>query len=97
MNYGKIVVEVTEDDIRNGVKKNCNKCPIALALHRAIPTAKWVEVAGDFLAWGNGEDIYEVDCSDISEVWDFIADFDWGISVSPITFAINPPAHWVTR
>ena len=31
-----IVVEVTEDDIRKGVRKSACSCPIALALRRAI-------------------------------------------------------------
>tara|TARA_R100001463_G_scaffold21197_1_gene51137 strand:- start:5848 stop:6168 length:321 start_codon:yes stop_codon:yes gene_type:complete len=31
-----IVIEVTKDDIRKGVRKNACSCPIALALTRAI-------------------------------------------------------------
>ena len=31
-----IIVEVTKDDIRKGVRKSACSCPIALALRRAV-------------------------------------------------------------
>lgn len=36
-NPTEIEVEVTQDDIENGVARDCNRCPIALALRRQFP------------------------------------------------------------
>jgi len=32
----KITIEVTDDDIKNGIAKSCNQCPVALATKRAF-------------------------------------------------------------
>ena len=35
----KILVQVTSEDIQEGVRENCLYCPVALALHRTLGTA----------------------------------------------------------
>tara|TARA_R100000773_G_C4207218_1_gene107760 strand:- start:358 stop:705 length:348 start_codon:yes stop_codon:yes gene_type:complete len=52
-----IVVEVTKDDIRKGVRKDACQCPIALALRRAV--------VADL------EDAIEVDIDDIGASVDY--------------------------
>lgn len=34
----KVLVQVSKDDIANGQACNCTKCPVALAINRAVPT-----------------------------------------------------------
>jgi hypothetical protein len=41
---GTIHVEVTAEDIANGVRANSHQCPIALAVRRAVPYALIVSV-----------------------------------------------------
>jgi len=52
-----IIVEVTKDDIREGVRKDSCNCPIALALRRAVVT--------------DLEDVIDVDIDDISVSVDY--------------------------
>ena len=44
---GTIHVEVTAEDIANGVRANSHQCPIALAVRRAVPYALIVSVDDD--------------------------------------------------
>ena len=71
-----IIVEVTKDDIRKGVRKDACSCPIALALRRAIVSEIQEEM-------GNQEpDIeIEVDYGDIRF---------WNHEISDIEFDLFP-------
>lgn len=35
-----LAVDVTQDDINNGIRQDCNKCPFALAIIRAMNAAE---------------------------------------------------------
>lgn len=79
-------VEVTADDIALGESKDCERCPIALALKRA--GALSVQVGDDLITadFGDGE----LEASPPKEALRFIAAFDaggYGVpSVAPFAF-----------
>jgi hypothetical protein len=33
-------IEVTQDDINNGIRNDCDRCPVALAISRALPACR---------------------------------------------------------
>lgn len=80
-----ITVEVTAEDIANGVKGKCTSCPVARALSRAAGEP-W-SVAFDYAT-------RERDCA---RAWltpkcrTFIEDFDCGEPVAPFSFTIEVP------
>ena len=41
----KLKIEVTKDDIERGIPDDCENCPVALALRRAVPDGVAVEVS----------------------------------------------------
>ena len=85
-------IRVTEQDIENGQKGSCRKCPVALALRKHYPD-------NDLLVGAHDVDIYLdgvafssnnlVTYKFPSEVTQFIGDFDDGKPVSPIEFVID--------
>lgn len=85
----KITVNVTEEDIKNGVKEDCEACPIALALIRTVP-GTYAEVNNNYII------VREyVDSATDKKCWRawpsdlvraFIEDFDQGVGAHPTTF-----------
>lgn len=76
-------IDVTAEDIAKGIQNDCEACPIALALSRAVPGADFIEVDGD----AN----YELD--DVTyyarfpeSAKNFVTRFDAGETVEPFTF-----------
>ena len=90
MSY-KIIV--TQDDINNGVRKDCFQCAIARAITRVagIPHVR-VDKAESIL-FPRGE--WQAD--DITKVNRFIADFDSGHEVRPIEFQLIEHPRSSTR
>ena len=75
-------VEVTQEDIDQGVRKdNCN-CPVALAVKRATGRED-VSVARNTIALGR-DVIFRV-----KKICDFVFDFDEGKPVEPFTFTVK--------
>ena len=75
-------VKVNNDHIQYGVKRNCEKCPIALALQDEFPYHA-IEVGDDGVTIG-------ADYYDLPEIaQDFISDFDDGMSVQPFEFMLD--------
>ena len=80
-------INVTAEDILAGLRHNCSKCPIAIALKRAFKVknvivntvAFWVECL-EFR-------IHELD--DDSNIISFIHDFDHAKPVKPFSFEIR--------
>jgi hypothetical protein len=83
----RLNVEVTEDDIKEGVKKNCFDCPWAIATKRALravyPDTELIvrtENCVTYLElpdpeWGT----YPIaSCENPDNVYNFIRDFDYG-------------------
>lgn len=81
-------VEVTEEDIANGQPFNCGKCPVALALSRAVPGCKpFVGFAYFRLDAGHGR------LSRLPErVIRFIGRFDGRDLARPFSFDLEIPS-----
>lgn len=91
----RLKVEVTERDIKRGVKGDCEACPIALATKRALRNnglrryAKYVSVAEDVFASTLTDDCMSANYP--QKAGDFITLFDNGgpEAVKPITMTLN--------
>jgi hypothetical protein len=77
----EIIIDVTEEDIREGIPSNFCWCPFALAANRAF--GRPVEVGTKHLALGDGYTHLPV------EAIRFIAAFDAAEPVRPSTFTIR--------
>jgi len=79
-----ININVTENDIRQGVPEDCNQCPIAIAALRVFPETE-IRV-GDMIEVyplnGDDEEWYDLPDSAL----EFISDFDDGKDVHPFSF-----------
>ena len=84
----KITIDVTAEDIAAG-DCDCESCPIALAINRAVPHAL-AEVGSDFInIYPNG---VLVQCETPMEASQFISDFDRQlIPVQPFSFELETP------
>lgn len=80
----KITVQVTEEDIKGGLRESCHACPIALALKRLgyeRPTVDGVAIDLDTLTTIPSPDV----------VNDFVIAFDKGDKVKPFAFDLEIP------
>ena len=88
-----VVIEVTEEDIKKGVRADCGKCPIALAIGRHLPEDICVDVKYTYAHFYRQHNTLEL--RDFlyrykmpTEAGEFINQFDAGIKVRPIKFTI---------
>jgi len=85
-----LIVDVTQDDIDNGVPEDEHHCPIAMAVRRKVPTTECVTVdVGQLLLvlQEHREQHFEADLP-ISAM-KFVKNFDDGSSVHPFKFAVT--------
>jgi len=83
-------LEITEQDILDGIKKNSACCPIALAVKRAFPDWQEVEVSDDGIkvldgfntTWLTGDD-------HIDNLVSFMDRFDNSRTVGPFTVEVT--------
>ena len=80
----KLRVEVTEEDIDLGVRRNPEWCPVALALIRC-PGVRYAQVFGS-RAFATLDDDRELALSLPDKANDFIVDFDSERRVRPFMF-----------
>lgn len=73
-----MLIHITKEDIRLGIKKSLTHCPIALSFRRQFPDI-WVHVLGPFLET-NSTTLHFPE-----SVRQFIIDFDRGKSVQPFS------------
>lgn len=78
-----MIIEVTQEDIDAGIKKNCTKCPIALAVQRAFKNSS-LEIGGLSVY----QDCHKV-CEMPYEARVFVQCFDDGKPVNPFTFELH--------
>lgn len=83
----RLRVEVTAEDIADGRREHCERCPVARAMRRAIGRVVWVGGAGQ---WGIGNRSPQPKRLPL-RVTDFITAFDTGRPVSPFTFNLDVP------
>jgi hypothetical protein len=43
-NYGPVTIRVTHHDINCGMRKDCQRCPVANAIRRVLKDGEWLEV-----------------------------------------------------
>lgn len=80
------VINVTAEDIAAGEQRECDFCPIALALRDAFPDARVISVSPDSVDL----DGIEIDLPDIAV--EFIHAFDGGEGGEPFSFELDYPA-----
>jgi hypothetical protein len=80
-----ITVDVTQEDIDNGERVHCSKCPIALAVHRLFPDAAGVSVAHDIALFNDGLKPFQHFLI-TEEAREFIRRFDHKMEVEPFSF-----------
>lgn len=90
-------VKLTQAMIDTGIKRDCGKCPLALMLFEAIPSAHRVEVDvmdNGTRPWAEVDD-NEVIFSDPEKVAEFLVRFDNGKKVKPmfVEFDVLEPAN----
>lgn len=79
-------VDVTEDDIRRGVRGNHNRCPVALAVQReGFPHAMVSAVICEGDTWRPGH----LHSPTPPEVRVFTSQFDAGVDVKPFSFEFD--------
>lgn len=80
-------VQVTENDIAEGKRYSCYRCPIALAVHRACERAGWHDIPEIIVT------LTHASCGEHgaflpSAAQRFIADFDRRDKVRPFNFEL---------
>lgn len=80
-----MIIKVTQQHIDNGVKFDCSKCPIALAMTEKFPNC----AVGLYVYWVDATDP-AVDCKLLPvNTIKFIEMFDSGKKVEPFEFEVN--------
>lgn len=86
-------VEVTRKHINEGVQRNCNSCPIALAIKGVVKddvdvSVGWLKMA---LSLGN----YDRELWSPTEAMQFARRYDNGHDVHPITLELDIPERFL--
>lgn len=90
-------IAVTADDIREGRRYVCERCPVALALLRACADGVFVRASYFSAAlWFAGR---EAACQGHvtafpAEATRFVDDFDRGLDVAPFEFELDVPTRY---
>ena len=82
----KLLIEVNQNDIDNGVQGVSCKCPVARAIKRTM-RIKGVEVNADYILLKSGKT--SIECAVPASVMRFINIFDEGAKVKPFKFNLN--------
>ena len=78
-----MTIEVTQNDIDNGKRRDCYRCPIAHAINRAMGTHLAADVQETVVELPGREEACLPD-----QAISFIEDFDAKIAVQPFTFEL---------
>lgn len=85
-----MIIEVTQEDIDKGKRHDCEECAVALAVKRTPLAEQFVGIGPQHLV------LREATPKSIlplpEEIIEFIAAFDRGEAVQPVTFDIPVPA-----
>lgn len=84
----RFVIEVTQEDINNGKRGNCRKCPVALACMRSMPGfVVDVSTREIFIQHTSEHIVKSVPMS--YTVRDFVVNFDSHGYVEPFSFVLE--------
>jgi len=88
----KVKIRVTKDDIKNGLCLSGGRCPVALAVKRALPQIEAVCVTTYLISWIHDNVEWNIDLKASESGW--IQDFDtYGREFKdhkPISFTLDP-------
>jgi hypothetical protein len=85
-------VMVRAGDIAAGIKGDCSRCPVALALRRSFPSAGDVMVCFTINLYRTVKDgLPSARVKTPDDVVCFIRDFDYGRRVKPFSFKLDLP------
>ena len=84
-------ISVTREHIANGVREDCEHCPIALAILETFPDVNYAAVGPDACTIGT-PDGSDTELNLPGEALDFIWGFDDDGAGEPFTFELDYPA-----
>lgn len=85
-----VKIQVTQEDINNGIKFKCESCPVALAIKRLLkPNVK--VLVGDIISFMTNDSSEWKDVVTPERVWDFLVQFDNKRPVQPFSFELDIP------
>ena len=84
----QVYITVTQDDIDKGSRGESCKCPVALALKRAVPHSDGVEVCEHFFVFHDAGVRWFTSLLPL-EVVRFVEEFDAGGKVEPFEFQMT--------
>ena len=76
-------IQVTQEHIKQGVRRDCHYCPVALALRETLTEANYTGV------FSTGINVDGVMHPTIESVKDFMDAFDGGLPVEPFSFELG--------
>lgn len=82
-------IQVTQEDINKGLRGVPDSCHVALAVKKALNTAK-VEVGDGFISWNHWSTKTNWNKGKIEIVEMFVRAFDKGYDVTPFEFELEP-------
>jgi hypothetical protein len=89
-------INVTADHITRGVREDCERCPVALAIIDVFPDLAYVSVGSEALSLQRRGDDTRTDLDVPCDVLNFVWDFDDNTGpVQPFSFDLDYPAEAV--
>lgn len=84
----ELTIEVTADDIQNGIRSDNCECAVARALKRipGVQPSAWVEFGAASIEYDLDGQVYDLTLTFPPEATEFIQAFDCGDPVRPFTF-----------
>lgn len=93
-----VTINVTQDDIVEGVILECEFCPIARAIKRRfgiVSNYSVVDVSSNSVTFYGGKLPYGFEVCKLPDIaLNFINDFDQGRIPEPISFLLEYPDNW---
>lgn len=90
-----VTIEVTQEDIDNGLSNDCRHCPVARATMRGIPLVHGVSVRGANVTLYPSFSAAGCKAALPTKAKHFIVDFDAGLRVLPFAFDLEVPSDLV--
>lgn len=88
-----IKIDVTQEDINNGIPFSTTSCPIALAMHRTLEKPVWWGVTGGGFVDANGLQSMDFYPDKWVSTFNFVLAFDAGDTVLPFSFTLLPKVN----
>jgi len=88
-----MIIQITQDDIKQGTVDNCDRCPIALAINRVLFVGHHAKVMGSISIYTYVHRRFTCKTPDVAK--QFINNFDLGNSVEPFEFDLEVPEKFL--